>query len=103
MRWFEMLHTEVSPGQEENLIQWIQTMLQAGVKEPVVTAMFWRHATLATNFCVIIHCEDSSEHEVTQIRSLVGHEIFKIMRSTGLVKTDVWSELKDSPMEVWSV
>jgi hypothetical protein len=93
MRWIEMLRTEVRPGEERYLIRSVQALLQAGIEAPVVAVMFWHHATLTTNFCVIIHCEDSSEEEVTQIRSHLGHAVSEMMRSSGLVSADVWCEL----------
>lgn len=93
MRWIEMLRTEVCPGEETYLIRAVQTLLQAGIQAPVVAVMFWRHATLTSNFCVILHCEDSSEQEVSRIRSPLGHSVSEVMRASGLVSADIWCEL----------
>lgn len=94
MRWIEMIRSEVSLGEEEGLIRSVQAMIQPAFEAPVVAAMLWRNTALVSDFCVIIYCEDASEQDVIQIRSHLGHRLSKVMRSSGLVNTEVWSELK---------
>jgi hypothetical protein len=101
MHWIEMLRAQVSPGEEQRLIQSLQELLQASdkPKPPVVAATLWRHATLATDLCVIIYCENSSKG-TSPTQSLLGQQVADMMRASGLISIDVWYTPRDESMEV---
>lgn len=101
MHWIEMLRAQVSPGEERRLIQSLQELFQASdkLKPPVVAATLWRHATLASDLCVFIHCIDSSKGR-SPTQSLLGQQVADMMRASGLISIDVWHTPGDESMEV---
>lgn len=96
MHRIEMLRAQLSPGEEERLIRSLQAILQAVDRSmpPVVGVRLWRHVTFATDFCVIINCENSSKED-SQVLSLLGQQVVEVMRASGLVSIDVWREASD--------
>lgn len=101
MHWIEMIRAQVSPGEEQLLIQSLEELLHTNdkPKSPVVAAAFWRHATLETDLCVIIHCESFSQGTAPS-RSLLGQHVAELMRASGLVSVDLWLNSGNNSVEV---
>jgi len=101
MHWIEMLRAQVSPGEEQSLIQSLQELLRASdkPKPPIVAATLWRHGTFASDLCVIIYCENSSKG-ISPTQSFLGQQVADMMRASGLISIDVWHSLGDESMEV---